>query len=75
MLQSKAVAPVCNPGEACPDFMRLVYTITPANGTAVVVSAQSLDVLNSFETAMNTNVCVEGTAATDGFEVSAIKTQ
>jgi hypothetical protein len=75
LLQTQAVAPVCNPGEACPAFMRLVYTVTPANGTAVTVTAQSLDVLNDFESALNTNVCVEGTSANDGFEVASIKTQ
>jgi hypothetical protein len=75
LLQSKVEAPVCNPGAPCPAFMRLVYTITPTNGTPVVVSTLDFQVLNDLEIADNTNVCVEGQVADGNIVAAAIKTQ
>jgi hypothetical protein len=76
LLQSQAVAPVCDPGQICPAHMTMVYTITPANGTAVTIGIPDLATLQNVASLDGTNVCVDGAMGpNNAFVISDVNPQ
>lgn len=71
-LGTHTVAPVCNPGQACPMWLRLQYDLTTNEGTRYDLETSTMGVLEQFGELKGNEVCVSGLETRTGFEVVSI---
>lgn len=74
MLGKHMVGPKCNPGQACPHWVRLQYDLTTSRGKLVDLETSSEEILEQFGSLQGQQACVEGSYdnLTKAFEVTSI---
>jgi hypothetical protein len=68
---SHTVAPKCNPGLACPMWIRLQYDLTTEDGSVLDLETQSATVLGKLGELKGEKGCVRGHFDGESFEVTS----
>ena len=71
-LGTHTVAPVCNPGQACPMWLRLQYDLTTNEGTRYDLETSTMGVLSNSANSKGTKFASAVLETRTGFEVVSI---